>query len=81
MTLCEKFDYSRHAEDRLRERKITKEYVQSGFRNGCATTKQANGSYKCLCNLRGRTLTVIVKVVKGKQCFVLTAYWANNSLN
>lgn len=80
MTLCEKFKYSRHAEDRLRERGIDKEYIRSGFRGGCSSLKQPDGSHKSFCTLRGRTLIVVVKVIKGKLCFVLTAYWGK-SLN
>ncbi len=80
MTLCEKFQYSRHAEDRLKERRIDKEYVRAGFRAGSTHIKQADGSHKIFCTLRGRTLIVVVKVIKGKQCFVLTAYWGK-SLN
>lgn len=80
MPLCEKLEYSRHAEDRLKDRQIQKEYIRSGIRDGCSEVKQPDGSYKIFCGLRGRTLIVVVKVINGKNCFVLTAYWGK-SLN
>jgi hypothetical protein len=81
MSICEKFEYSRHCEDRLKERQIQKEYIRSAFRSGCSCAKLGDGSYKNFSTLRGRTLIVIVKVIKDKRCFVLTAYWGAASLN
>ena len=68
--------FSKHAKQRLKERKITQQSVREVIRNATDTSYIDNEKYKCVFIVSNRKRLIVIFHKKGKHIIIITAYYS-----